>query len=99
MSTAVSYIFYTVAGFPPVLVFGNPKRKKQVVRLKSTLDFCFIGTAGRLVSPFLFFPVCRGFVGDQDLDGELGAASRSLLSNEETGKLAVRGSRVQPVVV
>ncbi|CAM9696972.1 unnamed protein product [Laminaria digitata] len=28
------------------------------------------------------------FVGDQDLDGELGAASRSLLSNEETGKLA-----------
>lgn len=30
----------------------------------------------------------RGFVGDQDLDSKLGAASRSLLSHEETGKLA-----------
>ena len=38
-------------------------------------------------------------MGDQDLDGEPGAASRSLLSNEETGKLAVRGERGQPAAV
>lgn len=29
-------------------------------------------------------------MGDQDLDGERGVANRSLLSYEETGKLAVR---------